>query len=195
MTSQILDIQATEDRALDDTPPYTALPLGSYFPSVPEVMEFESGWSELHNGVRMQRMMLILYQPASGITHIMTDDSKAPLRVLVYSRQHKDQPVPPWELFVGTTIDVLGRQTTLTRASQSTVDWLDAQAKRLWGLKMQLEAKLNKYLVKPKYVDVMGVPKSKLQHAKKTTVFGGTLNLHSLATAVMQLESELSQYM
>jgi hypothetical protein len=51
----------------------------------------------------------------------------------------------PWDLYVGARLDVLGRPTTLMKASCETMTWLDRQA----GLMMQrikrLEADLAKF--------------------------------------------------
>eukprot|EP00759_Apiculatamorpha_spiralis_P056453 PhF_6_TR8050/c0_g1_i1/m.12463 len=191
--SELLDVQTAEDRtAAYDDPPYLSLTLSPYFPKIPELMEYESRWTEVHNGVPLQRMMLLLYYPAIGLFHVMTDDTKIPLKVVVYSKYNPGTPVPPWELHVGAVIEILGRPTTLSHASPATVAWLDQQARKLYKRKQKSEAKLNKYLPIPKYVDVIGAPRAKLEGAGTSTVFGGCMNLYNLATCVMNLETELT---
>jgi len=197
MASQLLDLQTAEHRArAEEGPPYLDLPLAQFFPSVPEVLEYETRWVEIHNGESLPRVMALLFYPHLGLFHVMPDDAKVPLRVAVYSRSSATTPIPPWELHVGAVIDILGRSVTLAKATHATVTWLDGQARRLYKKKVALEVKLNKYLSVPKTWNVVGAPAKRMEGSTQgSTVYGGVVNLHNLATCVMNIETELSKYM
>ena len=186
--------QLIEVAQADDTRPYLALPLAQYFPSIPEVLEYESKWVEHHNGEQLPRVMVLLYYPAMGLFHVMPDDARVPLRVTVFSKANPGAVIAPWELHVGAVIDVLGRATTLAKATHATVTWLDHQARRMYRKKELMEQKLNKYITIPRVWNVVGASKTKLEGAGPSAVFGGTIHLHNLATCVMNIETELSKY-
>jgi hypothetical protein len=158
------------------------------FPETPEVLEFESSWTERNND---KRYMLILFFPQVNQFQILLDDSKVPLTISV-ENPRTGEPMKAWDLHVGAVIDVLGRSTTLMTCSMSTMIWLDDQARRLWKMKLALEQKLNKFRTKPKSDLSYGLFK-KLDSAS-TSALGGIINVGSIARVVVQLEEELSRY-
>eukprot|EP00672_Neobodo_designis_P003580 CAMPEP_0174877646 /NCGR_PEP_ID=MMETSP1114-20130205/82260_1 /TAXON_ID=312471 /ORGANISM="Neobodo designis, Strain CCAP 1951/1" /LENGTH=179 /DNA_ID=CAMNT_0016113029 /DNA_START=48 /DNA_END=583 /DNA_ORIENTATION=+ len=124
--------------AYDDDPEVAAV--RSLFPDVPEALEFESWWNERGG---LKRYMSIVFIPAVGQFHVQVDDSKVPLTVAISDR--RGRPLQAWDLYVGATVDILGRSTTLMAASMRTVQWIDDNARRLWKIKEALERRVNKF--------------------------------------------------
>ena len=46
-----------------------------------------------------------------------------------------------WDLHAGAVIDILGRPTTLMKATAATVEWLDCYARLFYNLKLKLEVR------------------------------------------------------
>ena len=162
-------------------------PVASLFTNVPDILEFESWWSE--GGQR--RYMLILYYTAKEVFEVMVDDSTVPIKVAIYNR--RNAPLQPWDLYVGVVLDILGKPTTLMKAKQSTMHWIDTEARRLWDRKTRLVATLEKFSTIPDLTSICGVTVRKL-NGPKTTSLGGTIHLAKLATAVIYLQNELRLY-
>ena len=54
-------------------------------------------------------------------------------------------PIECWDLYIGATLDILGKNTTLQQGSFDTIQWLDYKAARLLALKKDLLQVLQKY--------------------------------------------------
>eukprot|EP00668_Euglena_longa_P041031 GGOE01053995.1.p1 GENE.GGOE01053995.1~~GGOE01053995.1.p1 ORF type:complete len:203 (+),score=72.44 GGOE01053995.1:90-698(+) len=162
--------------------------VSAFFPRVPELMEFESWWME--GG--QKRYLLALYHPAHAAFEILLDTSDAPLRVAIFNRNN--QPLRAWDLYVGVVVDVLGKPTTLQRASSATSAWLDANAKRLWKRRQWLEDELRKFTQVPplQHMEVT-IPKA-LREGTGFGPIGGTTHLARLAQLVLFLTRCLQQY-
>ena len=150
-------------------------------------MEFESWWSESGQ----KRYMLILYYCSRDVFEVMVDDSTVPIKVAIFNR--KNQPLKPWDLYVGAVLDMLGKPTTLMKAKQSTMEWIDSQAHRLWEKKKKLVSVLEKFATVPDLTPLSGVTVRKLDCAKSCAL-GGTVNLSKLATTVVYLQNEVKLY-
>eukprot|EP01062_Namystynia_karyoxenos_P062886 TRINITY_DN55743_c0_g1_i1.p1 TRINITY_DN55743_c0_g1~~TRINITY_DN55743_c0_g1_i1.p1 ORF type:complete len:197 (+),score=56.67 TRINITY_DN55743_c0_g1_i1:92-682(+) len=185
MTSRLAAAQGK-----DDPPPATspdASGIAKLLPQVPEVMEFESWWTE--QGQR--RYMLLLYHSEKEMFEVLVDDSVVPLKVQVYNRAN--QPLKAWDLYVGCQISILGKPTTLMKAKHATMAWIDTSARRLWQRKTKLEQQLDKYRIVPDLTPLEGVTVRRLAESKSGSL-GGTVNLAKLATCVLYLQNELRVY-
>eukprot|EP00756_Hemistasia_phaeocysticola_P066778 Hpha_TRINITY_DN9492_c0_g1::TRINITY_DN9492_c0_g1_i1::g.139131::m.139131 len=161
--------------------------VAQHFPRVPEVMEFESWWTE--QGQR--RYMLLLYHSNVEVFEVMVDDSTVPLKVQVYDRSNR--PLKAWDLYVGCQITILGKPTTLMKAKHATMQWIDDEARKLWKKKERLERQLDKYRIVPDLTPLEGVTVRRLAESKSGAL-GGTVNLAKLATCVTYLQNELRVY-
>lgn len=66
----------------------------------------------------------------------------------VYTISHVDGrfgPLQQWDLYVGATVNLLGRKMTLMQASGSTLVWLESKRKSLQRVCKDLENELCKY--------------------------------------------------
>ena len=126
-------------------------------------MEFESWWNEegpsrldhppgpgttirqlnAQTGHGTKHTMTIFYFTMEQLFQIHIDDTPEPFTIAI--TRPDGSSLEPWDLYVGARLDVLGRPTTLMKASCETMTWLDRQA----GLMMQrikrLEADLAKF--------------------------------------------------
>eukprot|EP01065_Artemidia_motanka_P032685 TRINITY_DN39673_c0_g1_i1.p1 TRINITY_DN39673_c0_g1~~TRINITY_DN39673_c0_g1_i1.p1 ORF type:complete len:218 (+),score=70.00 TRINITY_DN39673_c0_g1_i1:68-655(+) len=161
--------------------------VAAHFPSVPDVLEFESWWSE--QGQR--RYMLLMYHSEHEMFEVMVDDSTVPLKVQVYDRTNR--PLKAWDLFVGCQLTILGKPTTLLKAKHATMQWIDDCARRLWAKKVKLEKQLDKYRIVPDLTPLEGVTVRRLAESRNGSL-GGTVNLAKLATCVSYLQNELRVY-
>ena len=75
------------------------------------------------------------------------ETTNPPLTVKCYNKW--GFPVQAWDLFVGGTLNICGRTTTLRTANVRTANWIDENATLLWRQKVALEIKLNKFREKP----------------------------------------------
>jgi hypothetical protein len=159
----------------------------SLFPTVPDVLEFESWWTERQE----KRYMLVLFFPALDQVQVLVDDSKVPITITVNDRAGR--PLKAWDFYVGATIDILGRSTTLMTATMRTVTWVDGNARRLWKVKEAVETKLNKFRVTPHTALDYGMFKV-LTAKRGSGCLGGVVNIGKLARTVNALEAELSEF-
>ena len=136
-----------------------------------------------------RRFLNVTFFPQLSQVQVTTDDAKVPLTIRIFNR--RGEPLQPWDFYVGAVIDILGRPTTLSSASATTQAWLDANARRLWRAKVQLEERLNKFRVRPR-ADLENGPFRKLQ--QPGTALGGSIALNQLATCLARLEEELRSY-
>ena len=55
------------------------------------------------------------------------------------------EPIECWDLHIGATLDILGKNTTLQQGTFETIQWLDYKAARLLAVKKNLLQVLQKY--------------------------------------------------
>jgi hypothetical protein len=160
--------------------------LARLFPEMPDVLEFESWWTERND---KRRYMLLMFFPLENQFQVVLDDSKTPLSVKVADRH--GETLRAWDLHVGAVVDILGRPTTLMSASLKTIQWLDNCVKRLWKRKRQLEERVNKFRPMPQHALTYGKYK---RLDESTAGLGGTIPMRKIAEAVHDLEKELAMY-
>lgn len=57
----------------------------------------------------------------------------------------RKMPIECWDLYIGATLDILGKNTTLQQGTFETIQWLDHKAARLLAVKKELLQVLQKY--------------------------------------------------
>ena len=93
---------------------------------------------------------------------------------------------------MGAVIDVLGKPTTLMKATLATTQWLDNNAKRLWKRKVWLEQQLQKFTKLPDTGHLEGNIPAKVAAAGLD--LGGTIPLVRLARTVVFLTEHLRAF-
>ena len=175
--------------------------------TIPDPLVFYSWWNEelaTHpdyttsgQGMGVRRNVKLHYLPLTDCFQLFTEDVKA---ALTLSIEHTDgTPVRPHELFVGATLDVLGRPMTLRSASAKTIAWVDAEAKRLLRRREALCAAIQKFQDVHKALESIGITQLYLnrQMDANTTAIppdGGKANLARLTMEVHALEGLLQRY-
>ena len=96
--------------------------------------------------------------------------------------------VQPWDLYVGARMDVLGRPTTLMKASCETMTWLDRQANMMMSRIKRLESELAKF--QPLSLTVTDHTSVLLPHKPK----GGKVCLRRLVQEIENLDAAHSVY-
>jgi len=94
--------------------------------------------------------------------------------------------VEVWDLYVGATLDILGRSVTLLKADLDTAQWNDFHAKRLKKLKAELQAELQKY--KPRSHS------NSLMFDRGDKVHNGGLCLRFVVNQIQAMVEDLKQY-
>lgn len=117
-----------------------------YEAEVPQQLKFSSWWAEesVANGMLVKRVD-IAYVVASAEFRVSfrgSDDVVSVSHVL-----GKYGPVSEYDLHVGATLRLLGRNITLKQADRPTTVWLEQERKRLKGLRDRLATELAKYEV------------------------------------------------
>ena len=175
--------------------------------TIPDPLVFYSWWNEelaTHpdyttsgQGMGVRRNVKLHYLPSTDCFQLFTEDVKA---ALTLSIEHTDgTPVRPHELFVGATLDVLGRPMTLRSASAKTIAWVDAEAKRLLRRREALCAAIQKFQDVHKALETIGITQlylNRLMDASTTAIppDGGKANLARLTMEVHALEGLLQRY-
>ncbi len=175
--------------------------------AIPDPLVFYSWWNEelatpteftpSGQGMGVRRQVKLHYLPQHGTFQLFTEDVKAALTLTI---EHADgSPVRPEELFVGATLDVLGRPMTLRSASAKTIAWVDAEAKRLLRRREGLCAQISKFKDVHKALETVGITQlylNRLMDANTTSVppDGGKANLARLTMEVTALEGLLQRY-
>ena len=89
--------------------------------------------------------------------------------------------VMPWNLFVGSQIELFGRKTTLRQADGPTTEWIDRHGRYLIKLRDELELELGKYRV--------------MKHTKRQAFdIGGRTNLDRVMDEIRGLKDMLCEY-
>jgi|EP01047_Picozoa_sp_COSAG01_P027276 hypothetical protein len=115
-------------------------------------------------------------------------------RLLLSRNLRKDNPcqdgssLEPWDLYVGARLDVLGRPTTLMKASCETMTWLDRQARLMLDKIKALEADLAKF--QPLSLTITDHNSTLLPHAPK----GAKVCLRRLVQEIENLDAALAVY-
>eukprot|EP00741_Cyanophora_paradoxa_P011252 tig00020554_g10871.t1 len=149
---------------------------------MPAVLAFESWWTE----DAAKRTMRIDFHTAQRVFGVKVDDAPKPVPIVITGRNGRR--LKPWDLYVGASIDVLGRQTILKAASCETVAWIDRQARDLLRTRAKLEEQLYKF---------RDVRFTKLQYESKRYPVepkGGTFVLRPLIGEVKKLYGELALF-
>jgi len=137
------------------------------------------------------------YLPSTGNFQLFTEDVKAGFTLNI---EHSDDtPVRPDELYVGATLDVLGRPMTLRSASAKTIGWIDSEAKRLLRRREGLCAQISKFKDVHKALGEVGIAQLYLNRTMDANVTatppdGGKANLKRLTMEVATLETLLKRY-
>lgn len=138
-----------------------------------------------------RRQLELRHKTHEGIFQLMTDDARVPLTLRI---EHANgAPLLPTELYIGARIDVLGRPTTLQKASARTVSWIDAEAKRLLKRRDSLCEQLAKFCDVHKTLHKRGITRLYLANINRPDershpVPGGATNLSRLGGELRLLE-------
>ncbi len=145
--------------------------------AIPEVMRFESWYYE----GQFKHLLRIAFLPAQEVFQVYVDDDPSPFSLVIVGRT--GLPLQVWDLHVGAVIDVLGKVTTLKRASSETLLWLDAQARFLMAHIQSVHNNVKKFVAfKSRLHNPMdGVP--------ATGTLGGKIRLRSLVAINDELEA------
>lgn len=179
--------------------------MAELFPDVPPVLEFESWWNErpkVQSGggssepmvqPPQRRFMLVRFFPETGQVEVQTDDARVPLTIVVSAKN--GAPLRCWDLYVGATIDILGRCTTLHAASFRAMTWLDENCRRLWRIKERMEHRLNRFVNVPKIALDYGPYKKLVQPSNGTKVqLGGLACAGKIAKTILDIQAALEKY-
>jgi len=174
---------------------------------MPDPMIFYSWWNEevatpsefskSGQGMGVRRNVKLHYLPTAGHFQLFTEDMQSALTLTI---EHSDgSPVRPEELFVGATLDVLGRPMTLRSASAKTIAWVDSEAKRLLRRREGLCAQISKFKDVHKALETVGISQLYLNRLvdKDTTAVppgGGKANLARIVMEIQALEGLLMRY-
>ena len=120
---------------------------------MPRTLIFFSWWNEevatptelqrSGTGMGVRKMLRLEYTCHDGSFRLFLDDLKQPVAIAI---EHADgSPVRARELFVGRKLDILGRPTTLRSAGAKTIEWIDAEAKRLLRRREWMVGELAKF--------------------------------------------------
>ena len=119
-----------------------------------KLLSFKSWWYEdseeptLGNGSSAgsglkKRYVTLKYDLVAKTFRIILEENVA---IDVSDVQSKRKlPIECWDLYIGATLDILGKNTTLQQGSFDTIQWLDYKAARLLALKKDLLQVLQKY--------------------------------------------------
>jgi len=131
--------------------------------SMPEVLQFESWWKEegpstlrhppgsgtttrrlnAQTGHGTSHVMVIHYFPEEQLFQVHIDDTIEPFTLAV--TRPDGTSLQAWDLHVGARLDILGRPTTLMKASCETTIWIDKQAKNMLKTIKTLEKEVSKF--------------------------------------------------
>ena len=118
------------------------------------VLKFKSWWNEdreeptLGNGSSAggglkKRYVTLEYDLVEKTFRIILEENVA---IDVSDVQSKRKlPIECWDLYIGATLDILGKNTTLQQGTFETIQWLDYKAAALLAVKKDLLQVLQKY--------------------------------------------------
>ncbi len=119
-----------------------------------KVLSFKSWWYEdseepsLGNGSSAggglkKRYVTLEYDLSTKNFRIILEENVAVDLSDVQSKRKK--PIECWDLYIGATLDILGKNTTLQQGTFETIQWLNHKAARLLAVKKELLQVLQKY--------------------------------------------------
>ena len=203
--SQPRALDGREHGFLDD--PTAQLSAAPKRPPLPEVLVFQSWWNEEDSkpppnmrsgdGIGRRRQLELRYLTRDGLFQMVTDDAVVPLSLRV--DRADGEPMGPHDLHVGRKLDVLGRQTTLMKASAKTIAWIDAEAKRLLRRRTALYDELGRFCDARRALAGAGVPRLYLANPVAPTdkceiKQGGATSCARLLAEIAALEGLLLGY-
>jgi hypothetical protein len=151
-------------------------------------LRFKSWWKEGYD--KQSRCFVNLkYNLLRGNFHIsfrrssddIEDDNGDDVEYVVPEIIGRRGPVMPWNLFVGSEIELFGRKTTLRQADGPTSEWIDRHGKYLTRLRDELELEVRKYRV--------------MNHTKyQSFEIGGKTNLGRVMDEIQDLKDMLCEY-
>ncbi|ETV92606.1 hypothetical protein H310_13061 [Aphanomyces invadans] len=143
-----------------------------------DILCFHSSWNETRMSVTEKRHADIYFSISTKHFQFVLGNLDT-----VYTISHingrNEKPLEAWDLYVGAKITILGRSTTLTKASMLTLQWLDYQAKRLDAIKAKLTSELCKY---------------ENSHVETTRGSKAGVSLRRLKLDIEHLREKLSEY-
>mmetsp|Transcript_7509 Transcript_7509/g.24943 ORF Transcript_7509/g.24943 Transcript_7509/m.24943 type:complete len:300 (-) Transcript_7509:649-1548(-) len=172
----------------------TATLVPSSEPPLPEVMRFESWWTEYTADERRMHMR-IEFHTASKLFRVQVQHDP-PMEVSVANAASGD-PLEAEDLHVGATLVLLGRKVTLRHASCDTLLWLDFHADRLTREKLRLENELSKFsfVSFSKSNHVSSFNPHYIHHHHRQSELGGTVSLRGLLKECDALSERLARYL
>ncbi|KAH9144155.1 hypothetical protein AeRB84_011883 [Aphanomyces euteiches] len=153
-----------------------------------DILCFHSSWNETRLNVLEKRHADIYFSIRAKHFQFVLGNCDN-----VYTISHingrDEKPLEAWDLYVGAKITILGRSTTLMKASMLTLQWLDFQTKKLMAIKEKLHNELKKYdlhHVQAKY-------KGKIESPEIRLSLNG-VSLRQLENEIEHLRERLSTY-
>ena len=174
---------------IEEPPSENDTAISSLLDDVPEVLEFESWWCEHGQKGGQKRYLSLSFSANLGHVEVLVDDAKAPISIHVLRPGGSGSVIRAWDLYIGATIDILGRPTTLMAASRRTLSWLDSNAISLWKRKKMLELRLNKFRDRTHQDLEKGLFKRLNENNASP---GGCISLRRVAELVIGLQKELA---
>ena len=127
--------------------------------------------------------MKIFYFPSQEMFQVKVDDTTEQFTLQIADRHGV---LLQWEdLFLGAQIDVLGRPTTLHKASLETLEWLEHSTRKMLARKKKLE----EALVKFRHVRL-----TEASRFVPDTVRVGKTNLRKLSAEIAILQESLAVF-
>lgn len=119
---------------------------------IPAVLAFYSWWSEetLANGLQRKHVK-ISYQLHSQEFTLHFKDSKDSVRLSHITGKYG--PINEFDLHIGFTMNVLGKNVTLKQADRETREWIEREFQRLRKIRDLLVKELGKYDLNYRRVD------------------------------------------
>ncbi len=148
---------------------------------------------------------------SSAVSSSSSLAASSSLTYRVKSLRTKHGPASCWDLHIGATIDLFGKQTTLTGCEHATREWIETNAKRLREVRALLARKLAKF-TPARGGGVVGgggglsgsaaaAQQAQLQHLLRTSVDAAhagpplvECHLRALMKDVSALKSELAKF-
>jgi hypothetical protein len=199
-------LQYQKANSLGPTTDFKLMTTGFTGQDVPEVLEFKSWWLEegpstlAHppgQGTSLRRLnaqrghgtrhtMTVYYFVEEQLFQVHIDDTPDPFTVRI--ARPDGSSLEAWDLYVGARLDILGRPTTLMKASCETYTWLDKQAQLMLKQIKRLEEDLAKF--QPLSLTVTDHSSTLLPHRPQ----GGKVCLRRLVQEIENLDAALEVY-
>ncbi|KDO25871.1 hypothetical protein SPRG_08814 [Saprolegnia parasitica CBS 223.65] len=120
-----------------------------------DILCFHAWWHETCDGAPVKRYADIYFSIRTKHFQFVLGNSEH-----VYTISHingrDSKPLEAWDLHIGAKITILGRPTSLMKASMLTLQWLESQEKQLRAIQEKLSTELKKY--NPRHSDTKYKP-------------------------------------